>query len=347
MAIYSASPGPLKDLILTLPFKWRPAPTAGLRALKRSESRFHWFAEAKNRNPGLGTLGYLPIEVRHLIYEEIIKAVEEDFEKYWSFHRFYDMHDILFRPLNLRKKGPFGWEPASQNIPALRAASGIIQSEIHQMYLSKTVIESWFPRNNRIGGLSVQQTALVGRIAVDLCPRYNGAFWIKFLRQNPMPNLKTVALSLDHDHGRGSYLKRLSDLSTFRYCDGEACKFGLDMTNTDGRRCKHVQKLFILAKRLRQDLTVFEVIAKVLANNVPNASVQLAQHAPPCSLCYEKCEAILDNTKTHEDKWLIPTLDTTFKWQELEDRISITFEDPCCSSFVELVRLEHFKYFKA
>lgn len=347
MAIYSASPGPLKDLIMTLPFNWRAAPTVGLKALKRSESRFHWFAEAKNQNPGLGTLGYLPIEVRHLIYKEIIEAVVEDFKGYWCFDRVSDMHDILFLPLNARKKGPLESRRTGQDIHALRAASGIIQSEIHQMHLSQTVMKLYSPFDHQFRSLSTQQTALISRMAMDLHPRYNGALWIRFLRQNPLPNLQTVALGLGHDHGQVSYLKRLSDLATFQYCSGEQCKSGFDKPNADGRRCNHVNKLFRLAKRLRQDLTVYEVISKILTKNVPNAYIQQARRPEHCSMCYKHCGAILQHVKSYKDEWLVPTLDTTFKWQGLEKIIPLISDGHYIVSSPEAMRREHLKYFEA
>ncbi|KAL8923887.1 MAG: hypothetical protein Q9208_004323 [Pyrenodesmia sp. 3 TL-2023] len=349
MAIYSASPGPLRDLIRTIPFDWRAAPTIGLKALRRSESRFHWFDEAKDRTPGLGTLGYLPIEVRHMIYTLIIQAVEEDLRKHrWCFDPVSDMHDVFFMPYNgARHKDPFESERTSHDIAALLAASGIIQSEIQKLHLSTVVMKLYSPLDHPFRSLSIEQTALVGRIAIDLLPGNNDDLWIGFLRQNLLPNLKSIVLRLGHDHGQVPYLKRLSDLATFQYCSGEPCKSGLAKTKAGGMRCKHVQKLFMLAKRLRQDLTVYEVTARILARNVPNAAIQQAPRPEHCSMCYKHCGAILQHAEKHSDEWLVPTLDTTFKWQDLEKIIPSSIDGYDLTATPELMRREHLKYFKA
>lgn len=39
--------------------------------LSRTSRRWEWFAEAQILNPGLGTLRYLPVEVRRLIWKEL------------------------------------------------------------------------------------------------------------------------------------------------------------------------------------------------------------------------------------------------------------------------------------
>ncbi|KAL8896928.1 MAG: hypothetical protein Q9207_007476 [Kuettlingeria erythrocarpa] len=348
MMIYAALPGPLQDLILALLSTWRAAPTTGLMALRRSKARFRWFNGAKKRHPGLGTLGYLPIEVRHLIYTEVIRAVEEDYAKSEGCldHKL-DIHAELFMPFQTREKRPFDTR-TSHDIAVFRAVSRTVQSELHRMYLSTMVMTFCSPHDLRIRNFSTQQTDLVRKIVVDLDPRRSGSSWITFLRRNSLPNLQTVVLRLDHQRGLRSYLRRLSDHAVRQYCDGKHCKFGLDTTRKDGRRCTHVQKLLRLAERLLHDLAVYEVIAKLLAKNVPNASIQQGPRPEDCSLCYEKCEAILQHARTHEDGWLVPTLEISPTWRELEKRIPylLGFYHDYISS-PESMRREHLKYFKA
>ncbi|KAI4180803.1 MAG: hypothetical protein LQ346_006912 [Caloplaca aetnensis] len=330
-AIYAALPGLLQDLILALLSIWRAAPTIGFMAIKRSKPRFHWFDEAQKRHPGLGTLGYLPIEVRNLIYAEVIRAevfraVKEYFAKHnYTFDPEWDIRAEVFVPYQSRKEGPLD-RRFRHDLPAFRAASRTVQSEMHRMYFSTTMMRldsRYGSPDPRLRILSTQQTDMIRRVAVNLDPGPIAAFWIAFLRPNPLPNLQTVVLHRNHQHGQRSYLKRLNDHATFRYCSGEHCNVGRGTTNTDGSRCKHVQRLLKLAtERLRRGLVTYELIAKIPTKNAPNVSIQPRPRPEDCSACYEKCEAILQHVKTHEDgrivPTLVPTLRISFKWQYLE-----------------------------
>ncbi|KAL8637579.1 MAG: hypothetical protein Q9226_009109, partial [Calogaya cf. arnoldii] len=60
-------------IYLTLPLTqdFIKNPAAVRTAVDRSRSRWHWFAEGQRRDPALGTLSYLPVEIRRLIWRDI------------------------------------------------------------------------------------------------------------------------------------------------------------------------------------------------------------------------------------------------------------------------------------
>ncbi len=77
-------------LVATLPFDQDPLPRyATERILLRTLQRWSWFADARKRNPSLGTLSHLPPEVRSLIWRALLdyKGPSLSADGIWEYER--------------------------------------------------------------------------------------------------------------------------------------------------------------------------------------------------------------------------------------------------------------------
>ncbi|KAL8923893.1 MAG: hypothetical protein Q9208_004329 [Pyrenodesmia sp. 3 TL-2023] len=342
-----------EDVVHTLPFKTCAGVpfTTLLEALIQTHKNPRWFTESKEY--GLGTLGHLPIEVRQIIYKEVIETYKKEmlecYEKdYWKtcpktmpVHTYNDYPEYLykntFEPFNLDKYDEYkkGERPplpapkpthkcyhcwrkpapptvpltlSSQNVPALRSVSRALQSECDNAIFSTTTIKcpDWLKAYTILVGPSPPlPKASIRRISLVVdsgsgCSKG----WIELIRRHLPLDLQTIILDLNHDHGRSKCHQYLSNLR-HPYCEPN-CSSCFRYPNIT-KRCKHVDKLNRLAGRLRQDLRLFEILAKILKEKFPHVAVKLAESVD-CT-CHQYCRSILQNGETGEFDWIVPNME--------------------------------------
>lgn len=159
-------PGLTTDVYLTLPLARDFDPSAMEKAVGRSRSRWHWFTEGQRRNPALGTLSYLPVEIRWLIWrelaggktwQELVAPTTYCCEMWYCMREntrewFFDDSGVSYqdRQQLYRDHAPSFCERARSMvrnltptvpIPVLRKAVPLAGLEFDEMYLSTTTFE--------------------------------------------------------------------------------------------------------------------------------------------------------------------------------------------------------------
>lgn len=338
----------------TLPFKTCPEIPfiTLLEALIQTYKNPHWFTESKES--GLGTLGHLPIEIRQMIYQEVIQTYKnemyecykkdnlktifrdmfvisyDEYPEYLYTRMFESFNQDKFDedkrgerlPLPTPKATHYCYncwvKPAppivpltlsSQGVPALRGVSRILQAECDNTFFATTTIRcpDWLKAYTMLMAPSpLLPKASIRRISftIDSGARCSKG-WIELFRRHLPLDLHTIILDLNHDHGWSRYHQYQSFLRDPYY--EPDCSTCFKYPGAP-KRCKHLDKLKRLAGRLRQDLRLFEILAKIVKEKLPRVAVKLAPGSVDCT-CHQYCRAILQNAETREFDWIVPTLE--------------------------------------
>lgn len=267
-----------------------------------SSQSSRWFAAAKHRSPGLGTLSYLPLEIRCLIYREITRTYRDS----WSAEYICGFLFLgLFDAFEVWGVGEVTWRgAASQVVSAIRASSKTIQCEFDELILSTTIV-SWYQSCYSISTfadkrLSPLRASWIRRVSINIEADHRVKQLPRLLREYIPPNIRVVVIDFDHDHGQYNYRVQLGKLP--RICAGLSCTSGLHplkrYDRSKVRSCKHLHKLFALGQTIRNQLHVFESVVKIMKASRPEAEIQLAPTG--CLRCPRLCAAILNNIQTDE-----------------------------------------------
>ncbi|KAL8994367.1 MAG: hypothetical protein Q9188_007086 [Gyalolechia gomerana] len=305
MATNSSVPRHPKPINSTIPFDTLNTPSFILKnTIDRSLSRSHWFTAGQRQNPGLGTLSYLPVEIRNRIWMYTLN--HNAFCYFNSDIWLHQARGCLYEDY---------WLPSwkrDYDVRALRAASQKIRLEFDQTFFRATPMEfeSIFSATRLMRQIDTWQFQWIRQISFKLVGKDGGPSWTTFFRNHLPPNLQKVCLDLHHEHGQTSlrWYKSVFDGN----CGGARCKTSLKPTKTGEKRsCSHLQKLNYLSKRLERDLSMFESVTRTLARNVPQATVQLVKTNADCSLCHESCRALLKDAEELRAEQLLLALNAT------------------------------------
>lgn len=309
-----------------------------LKVTKNSNTRWRWFNQKEVPNPALGTLSHLPIDVRRMIYEEIHTAYEHDYQDHlsthcsvwdcsWPHNRVYStIYEQFFRPFNnsvFQKRQQFSH---GQDVPALRETSATIRAECDQTYLASRVLRFDFWRQGTKlfeKDYFSKATIWIRRMSITMPTALESHTWVKLFRRHHLPNMQSLTVDFDHEHGHSTwsrYTDRLREI-----CYGPDCRVGpatiMQYEEKEGKHCKktmckHLRKLRGLAQQLVRDLHAFEMLTRLLAETVPGAIVQLADHAAPCPLCHAYCQQILESARTPGGMSVRPTLEAVLNYDD-------------------------------
>ncbi|KAL8919863.1 MAG: hypothetical protein Q9208_006596 [Pyrenodesmia sp. 3 TL-2023] len=277
-------------LYLTLPIIPLSSPTTS-KAIERSRSRWHWFTEGQRRNPALGTLSYLPVEVRWLIWRELAAG------ETWQL--LIDPMDRLFRQ--------FFWRSSLDDLPScvtlvravlddihshvpvpvLRKAIPLVGLEFDEMYLSTTTLhfrQVW--EANRCLGEQIAPWQLPWIRHLSFLLDSQDDNWLKFFERDLPPRLRTITLDLAHAQHMRPYERYKQTIKD--HCGGEACS---------GRRRKHHTNLGFLAKKTVRDVDLLEIVVAILMRNYPVVTIRLGVGNDECPLCRDRCRKILEEAR--------------------------------------------------
>lgn len=256
---------------------------------------------ANESSLGLGTLGRLPIELRHLIYQEITT----------TYRKFRFVENVcgfafieLFKPFECCRlfETLSKLARAQQIVSALRASSKTIEFEYDEWFLSTTSIMLDQPCqlicNLLAKGLSPLQTSWIRRISITIDTYHTAEQWPSFLRQYAPPNLRAVVIDFAHDHGHNrarKYLDMLPKISAeIAYAAG---LFSSNRCDIPG--CKHLGRSSAIANIFEIQLHGFESVVKFLKASQPEARIEMAP--TNCRRCPGLCAAILEGIRTDEN----------------------------------------------
>lgn len=172
-------------LIATLPFDQnRVRRYITDQVLFRTRQRWSWFTDARKLNPALGTLYYLPPEVRSMIWQALLyyrKTLSTD--GMWEYDR------TLGSPLSLSAYY-FGYGRRhlnDSNVSGLRLVSSTAKLEFDEAFLSNYTFR--FNHHENLAGFfkALQDTTkiLVRSIDIGICPLYDLDSWMGTISQLP------------------------------------------------------------------------------------------------------------------------------------------------------------------
>lgn len=265
MATLSAAQRSNRNVILTLPFNPLPVSYNGVTkpAIDRSIRRWSWFTQAQKLYPSLGTLSYLPVEVRLLIWRKLVEG------RSWQ----QLVHPDMFHMVS------GVWEKCFP-VHRLREAIPLAGLEFDQMHLStvplhfgsaKAASEFWDHK------ITPWQLPWIRNLSFTL-ESDSTQSWLHYFHRALPPNLKTVTLDFQH-----------ATLCLTGNCSSSP-RPGTTTRQVLGRKHHRVTQS---AKRLERDLALFEVIAKVVAREAPQAVILLGQQDIKCQSFIAMCKGIL------------------------------------------------------
>lgn len=101
------------------------------------------------------------------------------------------------------------------------------------------------------------------------------------------PNLRTITLGFDHDHGQRAHADVISFISDpYPHRAKDPIRH---MSNS--RRLK--QRANEAAKGLRYDMMLLEILAKQAVTNAPGVRVTMEKSCLECEKCRGECERIM------------------------------------------------------
>ena len=136
--------------------------------LNRTKRRWHWFVEAERLNPGLGTLQYLPAEVRRLIWKELFRCRDTlSSDGIWEYDRtcgpIFDLSAYYF---GFGRRGLANYS----GLGGLRLVSSTVKAESDEAFLFRTFR---FNQAENLNGFLKQLTptmaAQIFSIEIGLC----------------------------------------------------------------------------------------------------------------------------------------------------------------------------------
>ena len=165
-------------LVATLPFDQNQVPRyVTEEVLLRTRQRWSWFSEARKINPALGTLCYLPSEVRSMIWQALLYHRESfSTDGDWE----YDLN--LGPPLNMSAYN-FGFRRrhlSAEGIMGPRLVSSVIKLEIEESFLSKHTFRFNYAANMAgfFNGLKDTMKLRVLSIDIGICLLYAMDPWM-------------------------------------------------------------------------------------------------------------------------------------------------------------------------
>lgn len=305
-------PGRLTGIYLTLPLTPDFDHAAMEKAVERSRSRWHWFAEGQCRNPALGTLSYLPVEIRWLIWQELagretwqkLVAPMSHWGRWWySPYQYanvcFDVSLLSYRDhvRSYREHVESVIEDLTPNVPVpvLRKGVPLAGLEFEERYLSTTTLEFrylWEANDTFNDKITPWQIPWIRHLSFVLDSGNDG--WLPFFQRYLPPNLRTVTLDLNHDQHLRPYKEY--QIAIGRQCGGQHCTVGRHRSTKTilARSCKHYHKSRFLAKKIDRDVGLVEDVTSTLTRDNPLVAIQLGKKNTECLLCHHRCRRILD-----------------------------------------------------
>lgn len=236
-------------------------------ALQRSLANPEWFIEGTRRDPAFGTLSYLPVEIRCLIWQNLVGGTMRSKAGLWPV-----------------------WVRFSRR---LRTALPLVGLEIDHLYLTTTklhfdsyVFASAFWRLD----LPPWEIPWIRHLSFTFGAGHDD-HWIEWFRGGLPPNLETVTLDFDHDHGDRKYREYAMAMSGFFLAFGVQLLGG----KNSGEKLisRRTQKLNFLCRKVQRDLALLEVVTKIIARTAPRAVMMLGPSNQYCKACHQQCKEIL------------------------------------------------------
>lgn len=320
-------PGAATDIHLTLPLARDFDPSAMEKAIGRSRSRWHWFTEGQRRNPALGTLSYLPVEIRWLIWQqlageatwqELVGPTTSCCDPWYCMHEntrewFFNRAGVSYRDCQqlYLYHAPLICEYARSvvrdiiptvSLPVLRKGVPFVGLEFDEMYLSTATLE--FDHRRRVNDLlnyqiTPWQLPWIRHLSFVLNSQDDG--WLPFFRRQLPPNLRTVTLDLKHNQHLQPYNQYQQVVE--RECGGRYCTVGKHRATKTilANACKHIHQSRFWAKKLKRHIGLFRDVALTLTRDNPLDNpltlIQLDKENFGCRQCHDGCRTILDKVK--------------------------------------------------
>ncbi|KAL9012580.1 MAG: hypothetical protein Q9173_002662 [Seirophora scorigena] len=236
-------------------------------ALQHSLANPEWFLEGRRRDPAFGTLSYLPVEIRCLIWQNLVRGTTRSKADLWP-----------------------AWVRSSRR---LRMALPLVGLEIDHLYLTTTrlhfdsyVIAIAFWRLK----LPPWEISWIHHLSFTFGAG-NDDHWIEWFRGGLPPNLETVTLNFDHDHGGRKYREYAMMVSGFCLASRVLLLRGKNLG--EKRISRRTQKLNFLGRKVQRDLALLEVVTKIIARTAPRAAIMLGPTNQDCKACHQQCEEVL------------------------------------------------------
>ncbi|KAL8904267.1 MAG: hypothetical protein Q9207_003394 [Kuettlingeria erythrocarpa] len=280
------------DIRLTLPIPTLLNPIATQEAVERSRSRWHWFTQGQRRNPALGTLSYLPVEIRWLIWREFTRGLtwQHLLDRFYiksfqdSFRRLASVDESSFLK---HVRAILEDAPKYLPVPVLRRGMPLVGLELDEMYLTTTAVKL-----DGVGGayqlvkrsIAPWQLSWLRHLSFVLDSRDDN--WLQFFERDLFPNLTKITLDLAHYRHLTPYEQYKK--TTERQCAGDACL---------APRRKHHTNLRFWAKKTARDVDLLEIVTALLGRKYPSVTIQLAEENVECRLCHEKCLSVMEWAK--------------------------------------------------
>lgn len=276
-----------------------------------------WAMEAQQRNPGLGTLSYLPPEVRQLIWKAPLeinavkstssccpllvsrglyeiataaltvgdewRAIPNDFGRWMDKYVHLPLvpSPRLFIPYK-HLIHVFSWAQKWKYCERRRRALPALQDEIDQTFLraycagfeSTQSIEDFMRILEPHMSRNIAHMRLkLGRQPYRKWRLKEAKFWREFFNHPPLPNLRSVSLEFNHEHGCRSH--ELNDRHRTR------------ATTDDELEMVQAQR----KTGVKQDLALLEILCMIAARN--EIIVTMADSNNGCEWCSDACQAIV------------------------------------------------------
>lgn len=226
-------------IAMTLPFKAEDVyPSFRKDVIKRTKKRWAWFSDARKKDDrlgtSLGTLGYLPWEVRRFIFEIVLRGYFEECkhplewsERYrclWYLNRYNYIHEAIDKwdwqvDYERRVNTPGvpdvfeldSYQPSNPNAPTMnvRLASQSLRTEFEHHFLRDSNFSFDCPRalEEFLGQLTCHQKAQLRHFYFELwnccgccTAQESDGGWISMASQLP-PFLKSLRIEIECNRG--------------------------------------------------------------------------------------------------------------------------------------------------
>ncbi|KAI4266120.1 MAG: hypothetical protein L6R35_006983 [Caloplaca aegaea] len=248
--------------------------------IQRSLANPEWFLEGRRRDPAFGTLSYLPVEIRCLIWKNLVQ---------WTTRPTAGLPPMwMISPYAASEE---------QVCRRLREALPIVALEIDHVYLATTNLR--FDSYKDVStfwsqSLAPWQIPWIRHLSLNLGVGRDHD-WIQWFWTDLPPNLKTITLDFNHDHGIRERSEYSAAMKSF--CPNTKCTLRPRDEKGEEQLCKHMHKFNFLDRKLDRDLALLEVVTKIIARSIPTAAVMLGptDRDWKCGFCHRWCKTILED----------------------------------------------------
>ena len=150
--------------VVTLPFDQNRIPRYITDPiLFRTQQRWQWFIEARRNNPALGTLGYLPAEVRSLTWQHLLRCEDTlSMDGLWEYnHHFGPPFQLSAYYFGFGRRGEFFASAENLRLVSSQVKGEYEHSFLHMRSFRFNDSTNWVELATRIGHTYLQQLCAI------------------------------------------------------------------------------------------------------------------------------------------------------------------------------------------